>query len=106
VNGHVAVRCGLQPHQHTWVFSSPETGSLCSDPTTLNKHLKLAALRLRINRLGWHTLHHSCKSLMAAAEMSLVQMKDLMRHSNIETTMNVYGKTLTPDVHCHVSCFT
>jgi integrase len=25
-------------------------------------------------------------------------MKDLMRHSDIETTMNVYGKTLTPEM--------
>jgi len=25
-------------------------------------------------------------------------MKDLMRHSDIETTMNVYGRTLTPEM--------
>ena len=31
---------------------------------------------------------------MAAAKISPAQMKDLMRHSDIETTMNVYGNAL------------
>ena len=35
---------------------------------------------------------------MATAKISPAQMKDLMRHSDIETTMNVYGKTLTPEL--------
>ncbi len=35
---------------------------------------------------------------MAASNISPAQMKDLMRHSDIETTMNVYGKTLTAEL--------
>ncbi len=35
---------------------------------------------------------------MAEAKVNPAQMKDLMRHSDIQTTMNVYGRTLTPEL--------
>jgi integrase len=35
---------------------------------------------------------------MASAKINPAQMKDLMRHSDISTTMDVYGKTLTPEL--------
>jgi integrase len=35
---------------------------------------------------------------MAAAKVNPATMKDLMRHSDIATTMDVYGKTLTPEL--------
>ena len=87
-----------QQHEHSWVFASAKTGSPYSDATILNNYLKPAAVKLGIQGLGWHTLRHSYKSWMAAAKISPAQMKDLMRHSDIETTMNVYGKTLTPEM--------
>jgi integrase len=55
-------------------------------------------VKLGIKGVGWHTFRHSYKSWMVAAKISPAQMKDLMRHSNIETTMNVYGRTLTPEM--------
>jgi integrase len=87
-----------QAHDWPWVFASAKTGSPYSDSTSLAKHLKPAAMRLGITNLGWHTFRHSYKSWMATAKVSPAQMKDLMRHSDIETTMNVYGKTLTPEM--------
>lgn len=87
-----------QKHEHSWVFASLKTGSPYSDATILNNYLKPAAAKLGIKGLGWHTLRHSYKSWMAAAKVNPAQMKDLMRHSDIETTMNVYGKTLTPEM--------
>jgi integrase len=97
--------CGLlrewgdrQTHDWPWVFASAKTGSPYSDSTSLAKHVKPAALKLGITNLGWHSLRHSYKSWMAAAKISPAQMKDLMRHSDIETTMNVYGRTLTPEM--------
>lgn len=87
-----------QEHDFSWVFANPKTGSPYSDATILNNYLKPAAAKLGIAGLGWHTLRHSYKSWMASANVSPAQMKDLMRHSDIETTMNVYGKTLTPEL--------
>lgn len=91
-------RKSKQTHDHSWVFASVKTGSPYSDATILNRYLKPAAVKLGIKGLGWHTLRHSYKSWMATAKISPAQMKDLMRHSDIETTMNVYGKTLTPEM--------
>jgi integrase len=87
-----------QQHDHSWVFASAKTGGPYSDATILNNYIKPAAVNLGIQGLGWHTLRHSYKSWMAAAKINPAQMKDLMRHSDIETTMNVYGKTLTPEM--------
>jgi integrase len=87
-----------QKHDHEWVFASTKTGSPYSDATILANYIKPAALKLGIKGVGWHTFRHSYKSWMAAAKISPAQMKDLMRHSDIETTMNVYGRTLTPEM--------
>ncbi|HEY4378963.1 MAG TPA: tyrosine-type recombinase/integrase [Acidobacteriaceae bacterium] len=87
---------GAQTHEFAWVFASTRTGSPYSDATILNNYIKPAAAKLGITGLGWHTFRHSYKSWMADAKVSPAQMKDLMRHSDIQTTMNVYGRTLTP----------
>jgi integrase len=87
-----------QDHEYAWVFASPKTGGPYSDSTILSKHIKPAAAKLKIGLIGWHTFRHSYKTWMAAAKVSPAQMKDLMRHADIETTMNVYGKTLTPEM--------
>lgn len=89
---------GTQAHEFAWVFANPKTGGPYSDSTILSKHLKPAARALGVDGLGWHTFRHSYKSWMAEAKVSPAQMKDLMRHSDIQTTMNVYGRTLTPEL--------
>jgi integrase len=89
---------GRQAHNWPWVFASAKTGSPYSDSTSLSKYIKPAARELGIANLGWHTFRHSYKAWMASAKVSPAQMKDLMRHSNIATTMDVYGKTLTPEM--------
>jgi len=86
-----------QPHDFSWVFASPKTGSPYSDSTILSRHIKPAAAKLGFT-LGWHTFRHSYKTWMATAKISPAQMKDLMRHADIGTTMNVYGNTLTPEL--------
>jgi integrase len=63
----------------------------------LTNYIKPAAVQLGIKGVGWRTFRHSYKSWMAPAKISPAQMKDLMRHSDIEATMNVYGRTLTPE---------
>lgn len=89
---------GRQDHEFSWVFASPKTGSPYSDSTILTKYLKPAAAKVGIAGLGWHTLRHSYKTWMASAAINPAHMKDLMRHADLATTMNVYGKTLTPEL--------
>jgi integrase len=90
--------CSRQKEENEYVFPSPKTGHPYSDSTILAKYIKPAARKLGIEGLGWHTFRHSYKSWMASAKINPAQMKDLMRHSDISTTMDVYGKTLTPEL--------
>jgi integrase len=88
-----------QPQDSSWVFANPKTGSPYSDSTILTRYLKPAATASGVSAsIGWHTLRHSYKSWMAGAGVSPAHMKDLMRHSEISTTMDVYGRTLTAEM--------
>jgi integrase len=87
-----------QTSEWSWVFASAKTGSPYSDSTILKNYIKPAALKLGISHLGWHTFRHSYKSWLVSANTNPAQIKDLMRHEVIDTTMNVYGKTLTAEM--------
>jgi integrase len=89
---------GKQEHEFNFVFANPKTGRPYSDSTILTRYLKPAAKKIGVEGLGWHSFRHSYKSWMAAAKVNPATMKDLMRHSDIATTMDVYGKTLTPEL--------
>jgi integrase len=87
-----------QANNDSWVFPSPRTGGPYSDSTILTDHLKPAAVRMGIKGLGWHTFRHSYKSWLATAKVEPSRIKDLMRHADISTTMNVYGKTVSKEM--------
>jgi integrase len=81
-----------------FVFASPVTGGPMSASTMSKNYLKPTALRLGIKGIGFHAIRHSYKSWMAAAKVNPAIMKDLMRHADFQTTMDVYGNTLTPEL--------
>jgi integrase len=89
----------VEDGQSEWVFPSPRTGHCYSDSAILSNYLKPAAAKLGILGFGWHTFRHSYKSWLADAKVNPAEMKDLMCHSDIPITMDVYGHTLTPALH-------
>jgi integrase len=62
----------------------------------LKDHIQPAADKAKIGKVGWHTFRHSYRAWLkrfgAAAEIQ----KELMRHSNLKTTLEIYG--IEPDV--------
>lgn len=77
-----------------YVFASPHQGG--------EKPYAMKMLQLRIIRpagiasglgdgIGWHTFRHSYRSWLRAAGASPEEQRDLMRHTDITTTLNVYG---------------
>ena len=54
-----------------------------------------AAVRAGIGRIGWHTLRHTYSTLLHEFGAPLAVQKELLRHSDIQTTMNVYGRAMT-----------
>jgi integrase len=85
------------PHQEDedWIFASPYSGGRKPmDPNNLQVHFLLkagVAIGLDFN-LGWHTFRHSYKSLLDRVSMDPSLKRDLMRHADVHTTMQVYGE--------------
>jgi len=80
-----------------WIFPSTRTGGPRSASMLLQDHLKPAIEKLGYGRVTWHTLRHACRSWLGGAGASLTTQKDLLRHSDIDMTLN-YGKTLPKEM--------
>lgn len=81
--------------QDDWVFASP---AQCGEMPFNSQHIQYNTLRevgkgigLDFN-LGWHTFRHSFKNILKASGADPEMMRDLLRHSDTHTTMNVYGE--------------
>jgi integrase len=85
------------PHNfdEDWVFASPYKGGRKPlDANNLQVNVLVDAGRkigLDFN-LGWHTLRHSYKSLLDRISSDATLKRDLMRHADVHTTMQVYGE--------------
>lgn len=81
-----------------WLFPSKKTGGVRSASMLLQKGLKPVAKRLDLGNIGWHTLRHACRSWLDAGKTQVGVQKDLLRHADVSTTMNVYGHALSADM--------
>ena len=79
--------------QAGWLFPSPVTGGCRSADTILGDYIKPIAIKIGLPKIGWHTLRHSYKSWQGSSDAKPSQLKDMMRHADISTTMDVYGGT-------------
>ncbi len=74
------------------VFPSPVTGH-CYHASILQRQvLKPKGEQVGIPRLGWHTFRHTYRSLLDETGAPIGVQQKLMRHSNVATTMNHYGR--------------
>jgi integrase len=81
-------------HSTGLVFASPITGG-CYYAGVIQQHvLKSAFEKIGVSGagLGWHTFRHTYRSLLDETGAPIGVQQKLMRHSNVATTMNVYGK--------------
>jgi integrase len=65
--------------------------------TMLADHIKPAAKRAGIGTFGWHTFRHTYSTLLHALGTAPAVQKELLRHANIQTTLNVYTQAVTAD---------
>jgi integrase len=83
-----------------WVFASHLNDGLKPYwPDMLRKrHLVPTAERLGIKKqIGWHTFRRTYASLLKAAGTDVKVVQELLRHSNISTTMNLYVQAFSED---------
>jgi integrase len=78
-----------------WIFANPATGMPYHSPSMQQRWIRPAGEALGIEGLGFHSLRHSYRSWLDSAGIAPGVTKDLMRHSAISTTFNVYGRALS-----------
>jgi integrase len=55
------------------------------------------ALRAGIGKVGWPTFRHTFSSLLHQTGIKLAVQKELLRHADIQTTMNIYTQAVSAD---------
>lgn len=80
-----------------WLFPSPYGTGRPRWPWTIQRdHLLPAGLRAGLGRIGWHSFRHSYSTLLRSLQVDLKVQQELLRHSDIRTTMNIYTQAV-PD---------
>ncbi len=84
-----------------WVFASPyQNGRLPHTPWNLQqRYLKPAAERAGLGKgIGWHTFRHSYSTMLRQLGVDVKVQQELLRHSDIRTTLNVYTQGVPEDL--------
>jgi integrase len=85
-----------------WVFASrrnrgrrPVWGQ-----AILRRYVRRVAERVGIqNRVGWHTFRHTYSTLLRSVGTEFKVMQELLRHSTLRSTLDVYTQAITPAKH-------
>jgi integrase len=85
-----------------WIFASrlhkgrrPYWGA-----SILRNYVRPVAAALNIQkRIGWHTFRHTYSTLLRSVGAEFKVMQELMRHSTLRTTMDVYTQAVAPAKH-------
>jgi len=99
----------LEWYRHTpyhaptdWVFATDSNRAgekrgkqplwLCK---VMGYHIQPIARKLGIRkRIGWHTFRHSYSTMLRGAHVDLKVQQELLRHSTIQSTMNIYTRAI------------
>lgn len=82
-----------------WVFASPfKLGRLPSSYTGVRTALANAGKRAGLGKVTSHTFRHTYRSWLSAVGTSVEVQQKMMRHSDIRTTMNIYGDVVTNEM--------
>jgi integrase len=82
-----------------WIFASPiKLGRLPYSYTGVWRELGRAAVAAKVGHLGTHSFRHTHRSWLDAVGTSIAVQQKMMRHSDIRTTMNIYGDVVTDEM--------
>jgi integrase len=87
------------PSQDDWVFASPaQIGRLPWSMDAVGDAYLKAAKATGVGHVSTHTMRHTYRSWLDAVGTSIAVQQKLMRHSDVRTTMNVYGDVVTNEM--------
>lgn len=76
-----------------WLFGNVLTGRPFWRDSLQVDHLKPAGKKVGIASLGWHAFRHTYRSILRDLKLPLELQQSLMRHADIQTTIDYGGKT-------------
>ncbi len=79
-----------------FVFAG-ESGRARWPESILADYLKPAAVKAGIGKIGWHTFRHTYSTLLHAFGTTPAVQKELLRHADIRTTMNIYTHAVSDE---------
>jgi hypothetical protein len=66
----------------------------------LRKYIRPVAQRVGIQkRFGWHTFQHTFSTLLRSVGTEFKVMQELLRHSSLRSTLDVYTQAVSPAKH-------
>jgi integrase len=93
--------------EEDWMFASPiQLGRLPISYPWFWRSFHDAAIKAGAGPVGTHTLRHTYRSCIDSVGTPVAVQQKLMRHSDIRTTMNVYGDVVddrTKEAHGKVA---
>ncbi len=82
-----------------WLFPSPvKLGRLPYSYTGYWRAIQSACAAAGLERLGTHSFRHTYRSWLDAVGTAITVQQRLMRHSDIQTTINIYGDVVTDEM--------
>jgi len=85
-----------------WVFASKRRHGRKPiwGQAILRKYIRPVAQRVGIQKLfGWHTFRHTYSTLLRSVGTEFKVMQELLRHSSLRSTLDVYTQAISPAKH-------
>jgi integrase len=87
-------KLSLHRDAEDWVFAN-RIGRPPAQQNILQRHLRPAATRAGIGKIGWHTFRHSYSTMLRSAGADIKVQQELLRHATIQSTMNTYTQAVS-----------
>ena len=82
-----------------WIFASPfKLGRLPFSYTGTRQELERASKAAGIGHISSHVFRHTYRSWLDAVKTPIAVQQKMMRHTDIRTTMNIYGDVVTDEM--------
>jgi integrase len=82
------------PLDGDWIFAG-DSGRPRWPDAVLKRHLRSGAARAGIGKIGWHTFRHTYSTMLRAIGTDIKVQQELLRHADIQTTLNVYTQAVS-----------
>ena len=89
---HQAAQRGALIHESGYVFAHGDGSPL--DGTRVTRQFQKLLATAGLPRMTFHQLRHSCASLLLAQGVSPKGVQEVLGHSNVSTTLNIYSHLL------------